>query len=79
MKADFLFAGRNLNRIIQKKVSEKGIFLDDALKTRAIIYFNDETWLLFAPLSKFLATRLSGSVLDLDNFRILSQSYSIRK
>jgi len=34
--------------------------MDDALKTRTIIiiYLNVETWLLFAPLSKFLATRL---------------------
>jgi len=41
MKADFLFAGVNLNRIIQKKkYPKKTYFLDDALKTRSIIYFS---------------------------------------
>jgi len=39
--------------------------VDDALKTRAIIYLNVETSLLFAPLSKFLATCLSRSRLCL--------------
>jgi len=33
--------------------------VEDALKTRGIIYLNVETSLLFAPLSKFLATRLA--------------------
>jgi len=33
--------------------------MDVALKTRDIKYLNVETWLLLAPLSKFLATRLS--------------------
>jgi len=32
--------------------------MDDALKTRNIIYFNVESWFLFATLSKILATRL---------------------
>jgi len=27
--------------------------MDDALETRGIKYINTETWLLFAPLSKF--------------------------
>jgi len=55
MKADFLFAGVNLNRNIQKKKYQKNTyFLDDALKARSIIYFNVETWLLFAlPYRKF--------------------------
>ena len=50
MKADFLFAGLNLNRIIQKKKCQTMLhFMDVALKTRGIIYLNVETWLLFAP------------------------------
>jgi len=37
MKADFLFAGLNRNRIIQKKKCQKKVhFMDDALKTRAL-------------------------------------------
>jgi len=32
--------------------------MDDALKTRGTKYLNIDTWLLFAHLSKFLATRL---------------------
>jgi len=33
--------------------------MDDALKTRGIVYLNVEAWLLFAPTpSKFLAARL---------------------
>jgi len=37
MKTDFLFAGLNLNRIIQKKkCQKKAHFMDDALKTRAL-------------------------------------------
>jgi len=55
MKADFLFADLNLNRIIQKKkCQKKAHFMDDALKTRGIIYLNFESWLLFVPPSKFL-------------------------
>jgi len=62
VKAGFLFAGLNLNRIIQKKkYQKKAHFIDDALKTRAIICLNVETWLLFAPLSKVLAMRLDRS------------------
>jgi len=62
VKADFLFVSLNLNRIVQKKkYQKKAHFMDDALKTRAIIYLNVETWLLFAPLSKFLATRLTAT------------------
>ena len=58
-KTDFLFAGLNLNIIIQKKkCQKKAHFVDDILKTRGIVYLNVETWLLFAPPSKFLATRL---------------------
>ena len=39
MKADFLFVGWNLNRIIQKKkYQKKAHFMGDALKTRAIIF-----------------------------------------
>jgi len=36
--------------------------MDDALETKGIIYPNVETWFLFAPLSKFLTTRLTPSV-----------------
>ena len=52
MRANFLFTGLNLNRTIQseKEVPERAHFMDDALKTRGIIYLNVETWLLFAPL-----------------------------
>jgi len=32
--------------------------MDDVIETMGIIYLNVETWLLLAPLSKFLATRL---------------------
>jgi len=32
--------------------------MDYALKTRGVNYVNVETWLLFVPPSKFLATRL---------------------
>jgi len=39
IKADFLFAGLNLNRIIQKKKCEKKHFMDGALKTRGIYIF----------------------------------------
>jgi len=50
MKADFLFAGLNWNRIIQKKqCQKKAHFMDDALKTRGVIYLNVETGFLFAP------------------------------
>ena len=39
MKANFLFAGLNQNRIIQKKqCQKKAHFMDGALKTKAIIY-----------------------------------------
>jgi len=49
VQADFLFAGLNLNRIIQKiKSQNKANFVDDALKTRGIIYLNVDTRLLFA-------------------------------
>jgi len=58
MKIYILFAGINLNLIIQKKAPENVCFMDDALKTRGIEYLNVETWLLFAPLSEFLTTRL---------------------
>jgi len=38
MKAGFLFVGRNLNRIIQKKkYQKKARFMDDALK-RGLFY-----------------------------------------
>jgi len=43
---------------------KKAHFVDDALKTRGIIYSNVEIWLLFAPLSKFLATRLCWTPLS---------------
>jgi len=56
MKAEFLFAGINVNIIIHKKSH----FMDQGLKIRGIKYFNVETRLLFAPLSKFLATRLTA-------------------
>jgi len=49
MKADFLFAGLNWNRIMQKKQCQKKVHsMDDALKTRGIIYLNVETGFLFA-------------------------------
>ena len=64
MKMEFLFAGLNLNIIIQKKkYKKKANFMDDVLKIRAILCLNVETWLLFAPhLSKFLATRLLSTL-----------------
>jgi len=59
MKIDFLFTGLNLNIIIRKKSTRKMHILWIMLaKTMGIKYFNVETWMLFAPLSKFLATRL---------------------
>jgi len=59
MKGDILFANLKLNKIVQrKKRHKKAYFMDDALKTRGFIHLNVETWLLFAPPSKFLATRL---------------------
>jgi len=49
MKADFLFAGLKLNRIIQKKKCRKKVdFMDDALKTWSIIYLNVDAWLFSA-------------------------------
>jgi len=49
MKADFLFAGLNRNRIIVKKKGQnKEYFMYDALKTRGIIHLNVETLLLFS-------------------------------
>jgi len=54
MKADFLFAGLNGNRIIQKKeCQKKAHFMDDVLKTSGIIYLNVETWFMFAPCQDF--------------------------
>jgi len=54
MKADFLLAGLNQNRTIQKnRCQNKAHFMDDVfLKTRGIIYLNIESWFLFAPLIK---------------------------
>jgi len=50
VKADFLFVGLNINIIIQKKMRQKEAhFVDDALKSRGIIYFNANTLLLFSP------------------------------
>jgi len=44
VKTDFLFAGLNLDRIIQKKKCQrKAYFVDNALKTRGITYLNLET------------------------------------
>ena len=41
VKSDFIFAGLNLNRIIQKKkCQKKAHFMDDILKTRGITYLN---------------------------------------
>jgi len=42
----------------EKNRQKNGRFMDDRLKTRGIKYLNIETCLLFAPPSKFLATRL---------------------
>jgi len=50
MKANFLFAGFNRNRKIQKnKCYKKAHFMDNALKTRGIIYLNVETSVLVCP------------------------------
>ena len=63
MKIDFVFAGLNLNIIIQRKCARKMHVLWIMLvNTRGIKYFNVETWMLFAPLSKFLATRLISTI-----------------
>jgi len=65
MKADLLFTSINLHIIIQeKKRHKKAHFMDDALKTRGIIYLNVETSFDCPPLSKFLATRLSVAVAE---------------
>jgi len=48
MKADCLFAGFNLNRIIQQQGQKKAHFMNDALQTRGNIYLNVEAWLMFA-------------------------------
>ena len=45
MKAEFLFAGINVNIITHKKSH----FMDQGKKVRGIKYFNVETRLLFAP------------------------------
>jgi len=59
MKRDFAYADLNLNIIIQKKRARKTHVLCIMLvKTSGVIYFSVETWMLFAPLSKFLAPRL---------------------
>jgi len=42
--------------------------MDYGLKTRGIKYLNVGTWLLFAPLSRFLATRLAEANLALHTF-----------
>jgi len=48
-----------------KKRQKNEHLMDDALKTRGVIYFNVETWWLFAnPLSKFMDTRLNWSVMN---------------
>jgi len=57
IKADFLFAALNRNRIIRKRSTRKKThFMDDAFKTMDVL--NVETWFLLTPVSKFLATRL---------------------
>jgi len=49
----------NPNIIIQKKKRQKKIhFMDHGSITRGIKHLNVETWLLFAPLLNFQATRL---------------------
>jgi len=45
---DFLFAGLNRNITNHKKAPKNGRFIDGALKTKGIIYFHAETWMLFA-------------------------------
>ena len=45
-------------QFFRKKRQKNAPFIDDALKTRGIKYSHVEIWLLFAPLSKFLATCL---------------------
>ena len=48
-KTKFPFAGLNVKRIIQKKkCQKKARFMDDASKTKSMIYLNVETWLLLA-------------------------------
>jgi len=55
MKIDFLFAGLNLNIMIQKKSARKmHVLWITILKTRGI-NFNVETWILFA-----LRIKISG-------------------
>jgi len=54
--------------------------MDDALKTRGIKYLNEETWLLFAPLSKYLATRLTQCLqVKIATSRILSKILNMLK
>jgi len=63
MKADFLFAGLNLNTIVQEKTPETSTFHGWCFKNKHK-YSNVETRFLFSPILKFLATRLfaTGSV-----------------
>jgi len=50
MKADFLFAGLNQNRIVQKKQwQKKAHFMDGALKTNRITYLNVGDLVLVCP------------------------------
>ena len=58
MKSDFLFAGLNLNRIIQNKSAKKGTFYRSSFKNTGH-YMLKLGCCLPPPLSKFLATRLT--------------------
>jgi len=42
----------------EKMRQGNALFMNDGLKQGTLKYLNTETWLLFPPLSKFLATRL---------------------
>jgi len=47
MKINFVFAGLNLNTIIQRKKRQKNVLWTMLAKTKGIKYFNGETWMLF--------------------------------
>jgi len=50
MKATFLFAGLNLNTIVQETTTDNARFVDDALKTRSIKKFECCDSVLVCPL-----------------------------
>ena len=77
MKIDFLFPSSNLNTIVQETDARQMhvSWTTLALKTRGINYVNVQTWLLFAPPSKFLATRLYMFLCDTGKTKLIVKSW----